>query len=120
MHWFILLVITDINSDILLVDTKANLNLYKESSYLQQSTCCTPSSCSKQPKTESVNVDYNEWAGRSKNHAHHGTVTVLIFSKDPFRFMPLSQVFRFAYTMVLFLHSLYGSILSESVLNYQS
>ncbi|KAF3388231.1 putative arsenite methyltransferase [Talaromyces pinophilus] len=48
--------------DILLVDTKANLNLYKESSYLQQSTsCCTPSSCSK-PKTESANIDYNEWA----------------------------------------------------------
>lgn len=54
----------DLSTDILLVDTKANLNLYKESSSLQQSTsCCTPASCSKQPKTESADVDYNEWAG---------------------------------------------------------
>ncbi|CRG89584.1 hypothetical protein PISL3812_06621 [Talaromyces islandicus] len=55
--------------DILLVDTEADLNLYKESSYLQQSTCCTPSSYSKNTETESASVDYNEWAGSFQIYA---------------------------------------------------
>ncbi|KAE8548854.1 hypothetical protein EYB25_009236 [Talaromyces marneffei] len=55
--------------DIFLVDTKANLNIYKEFSYLQQSTCCAPSSCSEQAKTESAEIDYNEWAGSFQIYA---------------------------------------------------
>uniref|UniRef100_A0A093VIP1 Arsenite methyltransferase n=1 Tax=Talaromyces marneffei PM1 TaxID=1077442 RepID=A0A093VIP1_TALMA len=55
--------------DIFLVDTKANLNIYKEFSYLQQSTCCAPSSCSEQAKTQSAEIDYNEWAGSFQIYA---------------------------------------------------
>ncbi|EED12222.1 arsenic methyltransferase Cyt19, putative [Talaromyces stipitatus ATCC 10500] len=55
--------------DILLVDTKSNLNLYKESSYLQQSTCCGPSSGSKEQKADSANIDYNECAGSFQIYA---------------------------------------------------
>uniref|UniRef100_A0A093VBE6 Arsenite methyltransferase n=1 Tax=Talaromyces marneffei PM1 TaxID=1077442 RepID=A0A093VBE6_TALMA len=54
---------------IFLVDTKANLNIYKEFSYLQQSTCCAPSSCSEQAKTQSAEIDYNEWAGSFQIYA---------------------------------------------------
>lgn len=50
--------------DILIIDAKANLNLYKESSCLTESTCCNPEkSGSNKSVNDHLKLDFNEWAG---------------------------------------------------------
>jgi arsenite methyltransferase len=51
-------------SEILMVDTKADLNLYKQSSYLGQSSCCGPAESRKDWPTEFAELDFNEWVGK--------------------------------------------------------
>jgi arsenite methyltransferase len=51
----------DLTLDVLIVDAMADLNLYKESSYLQQSTCCGDSS-KVMPGFSDIN--FNEWVGK--------------------------------------------------------
>lgn len=50
--------------DILIVDTKADLNLYKQSSYLGRSSCCGPDGARKEWPTEYTEMDFNEWVGK--------------------------------------------------------
>ncbi|EAL91117.1 arsenic methyltransferase Cyt19, putative [Aspergillus fumigatus A1163] len=50
--------------EILMVDTKADLNLYKQSSYLGQSSCCGPAEPRKEWPTEFAELDFNEWVGK--------------------------------------------------------
>ncbi|KAL1962414.1 hypothetical protein VTN77DRAFT_9685 [Rasamsonia byssochlamydoides] len=50
--------------DILIIDAKGNLNLYKESSCLSESSCCnTEKSSSNKPANDHLGLDFNEWAG---------------------------------------------------------
>jgi arsenite methyltransferase len=51
-------------SDILMVDTKADLNLYKQSSYLGQSSCCSPAESRKAWPIEIAELDFNDWVGK--------------------------------------------------------
>jgi arsenite methyltransferase len=51
-------------ADILMVDTKADLNLYKQSSYLGQSSCCGPAETRKEWPAEYTEMDFNEWVGK--------------------------------------------------------
>ncbi|KAB8224935.1 S-adenosyl-L-methionine-dependent methyltransferase [Aspergillus novoparasiticus] len=51
--------------DVLIVDTKSDLNMYKESSYLPQGSCCGGSSGRKETVSDIVELDFNEWAGQS-------------------------------------------------------
>lgn len=50
--------------DVLVVDTKSDLNLYKQSSYLPQSSCCG-STPSQETASDVAELDFNEWAGKS-------------------------------------------------------
>lgn len=47
-----------------MVDSKADLNLYKQSSYLGQSSCCGPAESRKEWPTEFAELDFNEWVGK--------------------------------------------------------
>lgn len=50
-------------SDILMVDTKSDLNLYKQSSCLAQGGCCGSADSSKESTADFAEMDFNEWAG---------------------------------------------------------
>ncbi|EAL85427.1 putative ubiE/COQ5 methyltransferase [Aspergillus fumigatus Af293] len=60
----ILLFVTNMTADILIVDTKSDLNLYKQSSYLGQSSCCGPAGSCKALPAEYAEMDFNEWQPR--------------------------------------------------------
>ncbi|GKZ26387.1 hypothetical protein AbraIFM66951_003149 [Aspergillus brasiliensis] len=53
---------------VFIVDTKSDLNLYKESSYLPQSSCCS-SGCGVETTTEIAELDFNEWVGSFQIYA---------------------------------------------------
>ncbi|GFG18801.1 arsenic methyltransferase Cyt19, putative [Aspergillus udagawae] len=55
--------------DILMVDTKADLNLYKQSSYLGQSSCCSPAESRKAWPTEIAELDFNDWVASFQIYA---------------------------------------------------
>ncbi|KAF7162576.1 hypothetical protein CNMCM5623_007822 [Aspergillus felis] len=55
--------------DILMVDTKADLNLYKQSSYLGQSSCCGPAESRKEWPAEYTEMDFNEWVASFQIYA---------------------------------------------------
>lgn len=48
---------------VFIVDTKSDLNLYKESSYLPQSSCCG-SGCGAETTSVIAELDFNEWVGQ--------------------------------------------------------
>lgn len=64
----ILLFVTNMTADILIVDTKSDLNLYKQSSYLGQSSCCGPAGSCKALPAEYAEMDFNEWVGKFPSH----------------------------------------------------
>lgn len=47
-----------------MVGSKADLNLYKQSSYLGQSSCCSPNESRKEWPTDIARLDFNEWVGK--------------------------------------------------------
>ncbi|KAF7125579.1 hypothetical protein CNMCM5793_001796 [Aspergillus hiratsukae] len=59
--------------DILIVDTKADINLYKQSSYLGQSSCCGPAGTRKEWQTEHADMDFNEWVASFQIYAVKGS-----------------------------------------------
>ncbi|KAI7975928.1 hypothetical protein EIK77_002488 [Talaromyces pinophilus] len=56
-------------SDVLMVDTKSDLNLYKQSSYLAQGGCCGPANSSKESTADIAEMDFNEWTGSFQIYA---------------------------------------------------
>jgi hypothetical protein len=52
-------------SDALIVDAKSDLNLYKQSTYLGQGSCCGTTCSSKESKANFSEIDFNEWVGKS-------------------------------------------------------
>lgn len=48
---------------VFIVDTKSDLNLYKESSYLPQSSCCGGGN-GKETTSDIAELDFNEWVGQ--------------------------------------------------------
>ncbi|KAL4889886.1 S-adenosyl-L-methionine-dependent methyltransferase [Aspergillus ambiguus] len=54
--------------DILLVDTKADINLYKQSSYLGMKSCCGSNSSGCSTSTN-IDVDFNKWVGSFQIYA---------------------------------------------------
>ncbi|KAK9607390.1 hypothetical protein V6Z93_000937 [Aspergillus fumigatus] len=60
-------------TDILMVDSKADLNLYKQSSYLGQSSCCGPAESRKEWPTEFAELDFNEWVASFQIYAVKST-----------------------------------------------
>ncbi|KAH1272283.1 hypothetical protein KXV81_000862 [Aspergillus fumigatus] len=55
--------------NILIVDTKSDLNLYKQSSYLGQSSCCGPAGSCKALPAEYAEMDFNEWVASYQIYA---------------------------------------------------
>lgn len=55
--------------DVLLVDTKSDLNVYKESSYLPQGSCCGSSSGRNETVGDIAGLDFNEWVGSFQIYA---------------------------------------------------
>ncbi|GFF54796.1 putative arsenite methyltransferase [Aspergillus lentulus] len=55
--------------NILMVDTKADLNLYKQSSYLGQSSCCGPTESGKEWPAKYTDMDFNEWVASFQIYA---------------------------------------------------
>ncbi|GES59017.1 hypothetical protein ATETN484_0003023900 [Aspergillus terreus] len=53
---------------VFIVDTKSDLNLYKESSYLPQSSCCGGGN-GKQTASDIAELDFNEWVGSFQIYA---------------------------------------------------
>ena len=49
--------------DVLVVDAKSDLNLYKQSSYLPQSSCCG-NGPSQETTSGTAELDFNEWVGK--------------------------------------------------------
>jgi hypothetical protein len=51
--------------DVLIVDAKSDLNLYKGSSYLpqSQSSCCGTGCGSQEATSDIADLDFNEWVG---------------------------------------------------------
>jgi len=49
--------------DVLIVDAKSDLNIYKT---LEPGSCCGSSGCSTSTKVDSSTIDFNEWAGKSR------------------------------------------------------
>ncbi|KAL3477435.1 UbiE/COQ5 family methyltransferase [Aspergillus californicus] len=59
--------------DILMIDTNADLNLYKQSSYLGQGGCCGSGGCASSVELDgSADIDYNAWAGSFQIYAVKG------------------------------------------------
>ncbi|KAI7969362.1 hypothetical protein EIK77_000915 [Talaromyces pinophilus] len=56
-------------SDVLIVDTTSDLNLYKHSSYLAQGGCCGPTHSLKESTADFAELDFNEWAGSFQIYA---------------------------------------------------
>lgn len=48
---------------VFIVDTKSDLNLYKQSSYLPQSSCCS-GGCGIGSPDAIAELDFNEWIGQ--------------------------------------------------------
>ncbi|KAL2863380.1 putative arsenic methyltransferase Cyt19 [Aspergillus lucknowensis] len=55
--------------DVLIVDTKADLNMYQQSCYLGRSSCCGSKGSVGSPGNEFADVDFNEWAGSYQIYA---------------------------------------------------
>ncbi|KAL4893003.1 UbiE/COQ5 family methyltransferase [Aspergillus ambiguus] len=53
---------------VFIVDTKSDLNLYKESSYLPQSSCCG-GGCAAETTNVIAELDFNEWVGSFQIYA---------------------------------------------------
>jgi arsenite methyltransferase len=55
----------DFEADVLIVDAKSDLNLYKGSSYLpqSQSSCCGTGCGAQEAANELADLDFNEWVG---------------------------------------------------------
>ncbi|KAL4912998.1 UbiE/COQ5 family methyltransferase [Aspergillus aurantiobrunneus] len=58
--------------DILIVDTNADINLYKQSSYLSQNSCCSTEAPAKTLTSGFSDVDFNEWVGSFQVYAVNG------------------------------------------------
>ncbi|KAJ5179069.1 hypothetical protein N7492_002279 [Penicillium capsulatum] len=54
---------------VLVIDTKSDLNLYKQSSYLPQSSCCGSGGSSKETTSDVAELDFNEWVGSFQIYA---------------------------------------------------
>jgi arsenite methyltransferase len=55
--------------DVLIIDTKGNLNIYNESSSLTESSCCSSGkSASNESANDHLDIDFNEWAGQSTSY----------------------------------------------------
>ncbi|KAF7588258.1 hypothetical protein BBP40_005944 [Aspergillus hancockii] len=54
---------------VLIVDAKSDLSLYKESSYLPQSSCCSSTDSSKDAMAGLAALDFNEWVGSFQIYA---------------------------------------------------
>ncbi|KAI9373590.1 UbiE/COQ5 family methyltransferase [Aspergillus egyptiacus] len=59
--------------DVVIVDTKSDLNLYKESSYLPQSSCCA-GGCGGESTPAIAELDFNEWVGSFQIYAIKDTM----------------------------------------------
>ncbi|KAB8212535.1 S-adenosyl-L-methionine-dependent methyltransferase [Aspergillus parasiticus] len=55
--------------DVLIVDTKSDLNIYKESSYLPQGSCCGDSSGRKEAVRDIAELDFKQWVGSFQIYA---------------------------------------------------
>ncbi|KAI9036764.1 putative arsenic methyltransferase Cyt19 [Aspergillus affinis] len=54
---------------VLVIDTKSDLNLYKQSSYLPQSSCCGSGGSSKETTSDIAELDFNLWVGSFQIYA---------------------------------------------------
>ncbi|KAJ5756195.1 hypothetical protein N7533_005738 [Penicillium manginii] len=54
---------------VLIIDTKSDLNLYKQSSYLPQSSCCGSGGSSKETTSDIAELDFNLWVGSFQIYA---------------------------------------------------
>ena len=68
-----------------MVDTKADLNLYKQSSYLGQSSCCGPTESGKEWPAEFTDMDFNEWVGRFALNSRTTYMEMLIICTASFQ-----------------------------------
>ncbi|CAI7626176.1 unnamed protein product [Penicillium bialowiezense] len=57
---------------VLVVDTKSDLNLYKQSSYLPQSSCCDSGGSSNETASDIAELDFNLWVGSFQIYATKG------------------------------------------------
>lgn len=54
---------TNLTTGVFIVDTKSDLNLYKQSPYLHQSSCCS-GACGVDTTSAIEELDFNEWVGQ--------------------------------------------------------
>ena len=54
---------SNIMTGVFIVDTKSDLNLYKQSSYLPQRSCCS-GGCGVESPNAIAELDFNEWVGQ--------------------------------------------------------